>query len=94
MPTYFCIIKSHCDAPDFELYIDAINRQEAINKIAINYEIDKKVIDEHLSEEERIKPIKIKKPKLLKNKCKNSDHWSNLIFFGECPSCKVNLSDN
>lgn len=33
MKTYLCYIKSHCEAPDFEMEVEAKNKKEAVNKI-------------------------------------------------------------
>ena len=30
---YTCYIKSHCEAPDFEMTVEAINKREAVHKI-------------------------------------------------------------
>jgi len=33
MKRYLCYIKSHCEAPDFEVEVEAQNKTEAVNKI-------------------------------------------------------------
>ena len=50
MKTYILALKSHCEAPDFEISIEAKNKKEAIKKIKEMFDIDEDIIVKNLAE--------------------------------------------
>jgi hypothetical protein len=52
MKLYTILIKSHCEAPDYENSIEAESRAEAINSFSfiLKGEFDKHFIDKHMDE--------------------------------------------
>ena len=41
-----------------------------------------------------VKVIKVEKPIITKQMCTSSNHWMNIIYFGDCAACNVRKEAN
>lgn len=44
LKTYKCYIKSHCEAPDFEIEVEAFDQDEAVDMLINKYDLDREIV--------------------------------------------------